>query len=89
MCWRIINPMSHLLCPLCGKYSALSTLISNELEPDLKVVSFKGLGRKKGFVRSEVYSILGDDEYTPIIVDRIDNARAHYPYMRLRRCTRG
>jgi hypothetical protein len=41
------------------------------LDLDLKVVSFKGLGRGNGFAKGEVYSILGDDEVTPIIVNRI------------------
>jgi hypothetical protein len=64
--------MSHLHCPLCGKYAALSTLNPDVLELDLKVASFKGLGRARGFVKSEEYSILGDDEYAPLIADRIE-----------------
>jgi len=38
----------------------------------LKVVSFKSLGRGNGFRKSEEYSILGDDEYTPLIANRIE-----------------
>jgi hypothetical protein len=64
--------MTHLLCPLCGKYSALSTLESNVLESDFKVVDFKGLGRGKGFAKGEEYSILGDSVYTQILAERID-----------------
>lgn len=64
--------MSHLACPLCGKYAALSTLNPDALELDIKVVSFKSLGRPRGFAKGEPYSILGDDEYTPLIADRIE-----------------
>jgi hypothetical protein len=64
--------MTHLLCPLCGKYSALSKLSKYESEPDLIAVSFKGLGRGKGFVKGEEYSILEDDVYAPVIAERIE-----------------
>jgi hypothetical protein len=50
---------------------ALSTLNPDALDLDLKVVSFRGLGRGNGFAKGEAYSILGDDEVTPIIVNRI------------------
>jgi len=64
--------MSHLACPLCGKYAALSTLDPDDYELDIKVASFRGLGRGRGFAKPEVHSILGDDEYTPIIASRIE-----------------
>ncbi len=64
--------MTHLLCPLCGKYSALSTLESNILEPDFNAVDFKGLGRGMGFVKGEEYSIMGDNVYTRILAERIE-----------------
>jgi hypothetical protein len=64
--------MTHLLCPLCGKYSELSTLESNVLEPDFNAADFKGLGRGRGFVKGELYSIMGDNVYTPILAERID-----------------
>jgi len=63
--------MSHLVCPLCGKNAPLSTLDPDNIELDLKVVSFRGLGRGKGFVKSEEYSVFGDDEITPIIANKV------------------
>ena len=63
--------MSHLVCPLCGKNAPLSTLNPSVLDLDLKVVSFQGLGRGKGFKVSEKWSILGDDDVTPVISERI------------------
>jgi hypothetical protein len=67
-----VYSMSHLVCPLCGKYAALSKLNPDLLDLDIKVVSFRGLGRGRGFDIGEPYSILGDDEYTPIIADKIE-----------------
>jgi len=62
--------MSHLVCPLCGKNAPLSTLDPESLDIDLRVVSFRGLGRGKGFAKNEEHSILGDDEYSPVIARR-------------------
>jgi len=63
--------MSHVVCPLCGKNAPLSTLNPSVLDLDIKVVSFQGLGRGKGFKVSEKWSILGDDQVTPLIAERI------------------
>jgi hypothetical protein len=63
--------MSHLVCPLCGKNAPLSTLNPSVLDLDIKVVRFQGLGRGKGFKVSEEWSILGDDQVTPLIAERI------------------
>jgi hypothetical protein len=63
--------MTHLVCPLCGRYAPLSTLNPDILELDLKVASFRGLGRGRGFAIRDVYSVLGDSEYTPIIANRV------------------
>ncbi len=63
--------MTHLVCPLCGRYAPLSTLNPDILELDLKVASFRGLGRRRGFAIRDVYSVLGDSEYTPIIANRV------------------
>jgi hypothetical protein len=63
--------MSHLVCPLCGKNAPLSTLNPSVLDLDIKVVRFQGLGRGKGFKVSEEWSILGDDQVTPLIAKRI------------------
>jgi hypothetical protein len=62
--------MSHLLCPLCGKYAPLSTLNPENLELDLKVASFRGKGKGKGFAKAEEHSVLGDDEISPMIARR-------------------
>jgi len=63
--------MSHLVCPLCGKNAPLSTLNPSSYELDLRVVSFIGLGRGKGFSKSGEYSILNDGEYSPMIAERV------------------
>ena len=54
-----------------GKNAPLSTLNPENIELDIKLVNFRGLGRGKGFVKSEEYSILGDGEITPIILNRV------------------
>ena len=64
--------MSHLVCPLCGKNAPLSTLDPESQPLDLRTVSFRGLGRGKGFAVNEKVSIMGDEEYTPIIAERIE-----------------
>jgi hypothetical protein len=62
--------MSHLRCPLCGKNAPLSTFNPSELDSDLTVASFSGLGRARGFAKVDEYSVLGDDELSPIVADR-------------------
>jgi hypothetical protein len=42
----------------------------DNLDLDLKVVSFRGLGRGKGFEKAEEHSVLGDEEISPIIARR-------------------
>ncbi|MCX6648828.1 MAG: hypothetical protein NTV61_05505 [Candidatus Bathyarchaeota archaeon] len=64
--------MSHLVCPLCGKNAPLSTLNPDNLDLDLKIVSFKGLGRGKGFAKNTEESVLNDDVYTPMIAKRVE-----------------
>lgn len=63
--------MSHLICPLCGLNVPLSKFNPDNIELDLLVVGFKGLGRGKGFEKKDEHSILGDDEYSPIVAGRI------------------
>jgi hypothetical protein len=63
--------MSHLACPLCGLNAPLSYLDPSELDLDLTLKAFKGLGRGKGFECISVGSVLGDDKYTPMIFNRI------------------
>ena len=63
--------MSHLICPLCGKNAPLSTFNPENLPLDIVAVSFKGLGRGKGFAVNEKISLMDDEEYTPLIIERI------------------
>ncbi len=63
--------MSHLACPLCGLNAPLSYLDPSELDLDLTLKEFKGLGRGKGFESLPPVSVLGDDKYTPMIFNRI------------------
>ena len=63
--------MSHLVCPLCGLSVPLSKFNPDNLELDLLVVGFKGLGRGKGFEKKDEHSILGDDEYSPVVAGRV------------------
>ena len=62
---------THFACPLCGKNCQLEGFDPENLSLDIRVKSFKGLGRGKGFDLDEEYSILGDEEFTPRICDRI------------------
>lgn len=63
--------MSHFVCPLCGKNAPLSKFDPSSLDLDLKIVSFKGLGRGLGFEKSDEVSVLGDDKITPVVADRV------------------
>jgi len=44
--------MSHVNCPLCGRNQALSKFNPKVLDDDIYVVSFRGLGRGKGFEKT-------------------------------------
>ena len=59
--------MTHLVCPMCGLSVPLQKFNPEDVELDINVVSFRGLGRGKGFEKTNVESILGDDYYTPMI----------------------
>ena len=63
--------MSHLDCPLCGLSVPLSKFNPESLELDLRVVSFKGLGKWRGFEKQDAHSILGDDEHSPRVAGRV------------------
>ena len=41
--------MSHVVCPLCGLSVPLSAFWRGEVSEEVEVVSFRGLGRAKGF----------------------------------------
>jgi hypothetical protein len=65
------NIMSHIRCPLCGLNAAISRFDPSELDLDLRVTSFKGLGYGRGFAPAEEHSVLGDDEYSPMVAERV------------------
>jgi hypothetical protein len=62
--------MSHVRCPLCGKDSFISNFNPDELDLDIYVRSFVGLGYRRGFAPTQDESVLGDDEFTPKIRNR-------------------
>ena len=62
--------MSHVRCPLCGKDSFISNFNPDELDLDIYVRSFVGLGYRGGFAPTPDESVLGDDEFTPKIKNR-------------------
>lgn len=62
--------MSHVRCPLCGKDSFISNFNPDELDLDIYVRSFVGLGYRGGFAPTPDESVLGDDEFTPKIRNR-------------------
>ena len=63
--------MSHIRCPLCGKNAPISTFDPSSLDFDLTVVSFRGLGRARGFAVSDEHSVLGDDVFSPQVAERV------------------
>ena len=62
--------MSHIRCPLCGKDSAISTFNPEDLDRDIYVRQTRGLGYRGGFTYGPDESVLGDDVYTPKVMDR-------------------
>ena len=56
---------------MCGLNVPLTSFDPQSLDLDLKLVSFRGLGRGKGFALSEMYSVLGDDYYSSMAADRV------------------
>jgi len=63
--------MSHIACPLCGKNAPLSSFDPESLDLDLRVIGFRGLGYGGGFAKSYENSVLGDDQYSPMVAARI------------------
>jgi len=64
--------MSHLICPLCGLSIPLGTFwngIDEEID-DVEVVSFRGLGRGRGFEKTEAISVLDDEGVCDAIARR-------------------
>jgi hypothetical protein len=53
--------LSHILCPLCGWNRALSSYDPTNYANDILIVSFKGLGRGKGFEVATEQSLFGEN----------------------------
>ena len=70
--------MSHLACPLCGLNAPLSKFDPSNLDLDVIIKAFGGLGRAKGFACVSADSVLGDDLYSPMIFNRIANLCAMF-----------
>jgi hypothetical protein len=63
--------MSHVNCPLCGRNQALSKFNPKALDDDIYVVSFRGLGRGRGFEKTEETSTMTPkDPITDQVKDR-------------------
>ena len=54
--------MSQLLCPLCGRLVSLRYFDPSRFDDDVYVIEVKGLGRGKGVVVVNRYSILDPNE---------------------------
>jgi hypothetical protein len=52
--------MSHIECPLCGLFPSKNKFTSKVFANDIYALSFKGLGRARGFAPTEKHSILDD-----------------------------
>jgi hypothetical protein len=63
--------MSHIICPLCGKNSPMSTFNPEALDLDLRACNFKGLGQSYGFHKVDEHSVLGDDIYSKPVSRRV------------------
>jgi hypothetical protein len=60
-----------IVCPLCGKSSVLDTFDPSDFDQDIYIHDVYGLGRGRGFESGPWISVLGDDEVTPIIKNRV------------------
>ena len=63
--------MTHLICPLCGLSVPLSKLDRGNFPIDLRTISFRNAGYRKGFAPNEPVSVMGDEEITPVIASRV------------------
>jgi len=65
--------MSHIACPICGKYSAISGFDPSKIDLDIKVVQFRNAGKGRGFVIGDEYSALDDISLArPIAIKNLD-----------------
>lgn len=64
--------LSHIVCPLCGLSVPLSKFWETIYEDidDIEAVSFRGLGRGRGFEKSEAYSLLDDEGICEAVASR-------------------
>ena len=62
--------MSHYLCTMCGRAVPRSHFDPSNFELDILEVDMTGLGRGMGFVSSEPYSIMGDNDTTAKVKER-------------------
>ena len=60
--------MSHLKCPLCGRGVALSHFDPSDYDLDVYAFSVRGLGRGRGFEKTEEFSILNSDSETMALI---------------------
>lgn len=68
----MVKQVSHLVCPMCGLSIPLGTFwdgIDEDVE-DIETVSFRGLGRGRGFEKVDSTSILDDEEICDAIARR-------------------
>src|SRR4030042_1451109 len=59
------------MCPLCGLHHSIKKYSPEDLPLDIEAVLKVGLGRGKGTKVVSRYSLLGDDDVSPKIVDRV------------------
>ena len=65
--------MTSVSCPLCGKYTSITSFDPGSLDDDIYAVSFRGLGRGRGFKVTEKRSLLDSlesEETVSAIADR-------------------
>ena len=67
--------MSHIRCIICGKDSAVSGFDPSKLDRDIYVRQVRGKGYPGGWDHGPDISVLGDDEFTPKIMDRCFDLR--------------
>ena len=60
-----------VVCPLCGKSSSFEQFDPSDYDLNIYVYEVHGLGRGRGFSSGPRRSILGDDEITPLIKNRV------------------
>ena len=62
--------MSHVRCLMCGKDSAFTSFNPEDLDLDIYVRQTSGLGYGGGFSYGPDKSVLGDDFFTPKVMNR-------------------